>query len=245
MRLLLSTRTTRSSLLPRFVHLTVRPGAADFIGLAAVAPRFGCRAARAGRVKVCQRASSPLTCQKFSSSYDERCDADGHQKLKFEENSAIEALMTKLNEQHQKQQHATANLKLHEDDSSSSATDPFANTPPAEKAGSEVMGDPGEMLRLKKQLEFATERMAQMDLELNQSRLARHTVEQVISSPFPSARDLAINMGSDPGNGMSVSVSGRGTPFEHSGQPHPITMGGGAQSLTSHPHHHDVFMQAP
>lgn len=80
------------------------------------------------------------------------------------------------------------------DDNSSSATDPFANTPPTESLGSSDRPDAAEVLSLKKQLELATERMAQMDLELTQSRMARHTVEQAIGSPFPAAQQLAFNI---------------------------------------------------
>jgi hypothetical protein len=36
--------------------------------------------------------------------------------------------------------------------------------------------------------------MAQMDLQLTQSRLAQHTMEEAIGSPFPAAQHLAANI---------------------------------------------------
>lgn len=76
---------------------------------------------------------------------------------------------------------------------SSAATDPYASNSPADKA-SERRPDVAEVFRLKKELEVANERMALMDLQLNQSRLAQHTMEEAIGSPFPAAQHLAANI---------------------------------------------------
>jgi len=75
---------------------------------------------------------------------------------------------------------------------------------------------------LKKELELTRERMAQMDvqlarerterterfgqaeMDLTQSHIARHTVEEAIGSPFPAAQHLAFSMG---GPGLRVNTS--------------------------------------
>lgn len=74
--------------------------------------------------------------------------------------------------------------------SASSATDPYANNQQPVSSGSED----AEVSRLKIELEMAKERMAQMDLQLTQSRLAQHTMEEAIGSPFPTAQHLAANI---------------------------------------------------
>jgi hypothetical protein len=94
------------------------------------------------------------------------------------------------------------------DSSSSSATDPYASTLPTTEGDGRP--DAAEVLRLKKELAFAQERMAQMELQLPNhrhdralqqdmdaytlSQIARHTVEQAIGSPFPAAQHLAMKM---------------------------------------------------
>lgn len=108
-------------------------------------------------------------------------------------------------------------------DSSAAATDPYANTPPTESAPSDGRPDAAEVFRLKKELELANERMAQMDLQLTQSNLAQHTMEQAIGSPFPAAQHLAATI---PGQGMmpgapsmhAASLSRASTPFQRGGQ---------------------------
>lgn len=129
---------------------------------------------------------------------------------KENEKSSIDLLLAKLTE-HQlniPRHHLTANR---EDDSSSSATDPYAATPPTEvNSRVDDRPDAAEVLRLKKELELTRERMAQMDvqlarertervsqaeMDLAQSYITRHTVEEAIGSPFPAAQHLAFSMG--------------------------------------------------
>lgn len=78
---------------------------------------------------------------------------------------------------------------------SSSPTDTYpATTPPTESAPSDGLSDTFEIFKLKKQLEDATDRMAQMELQITQSRLVQHTMEEAIGSPFPNAQHLAANI---------------------------------------------------
>lgn len=96
------------------------------------------------------------------------------------------------------------------DDSSSSATDPYATTPPTESLASTSGGRPdaAEVLRLQKELALTQQRMVQMDMQLarerqerihqadiidHQNQVARYTVEQAIGSPIP-----AHNVGHEP-----------------------------------------------
>ncbi|KAK3672867.1 hypothetical protein LTR78_007220 [Recurvomyces mirabilis] len=123
------------------------------------------------------------------------------------ERTPMDDLLAKLSEQQanfNRQQSAAAELF---ETGSSSSTDPYANTPPTTEGDGRP--DAAELLRLKKELQFAQERMAQMDLQLSghcqdripqqdvftQSQIARHTVEQAIGSPFPTAQHLAMSMG--------------------------------------------------
>jgi hypothetical protein len=78
--------------------------------------------------------------------------------------------------------------------SSSSATDPFASTPTTDFGSSEARPEELEVARLRRQLELTTERMAQMELQLTQSRRVQHTMEEAIGSPFPAAQHLAANI---------------------------------------------------
>ncbi|KAK4963143.1 hypothetical protein LTR10_000771 [Elasticomyces elasticus] len=109
--------------------------------------------------------------------------------LTTSQKSPVDDLLVRLSEQQ-----AVLNRQKNEagqvfdESSSSSGTDPYAS--PAEK---ETRPDAAEVLKLKKELEFARERMAQMDFQLTQSNIARHTVEQAIGSPFPAAQRLAIS----------------------------------------------------
>ena len=102
----------------------------------------------------------------------------------------------------------------------SSPTDPYATTPPTESvATSDGRPDAVEIFRLNKELELTRERMAQLELELTQSRITQHTVEQAIGSPFPAAQQLAFNVN---GQGMlppQHGLNGRASPastFQHS-----------------------------
>ena len=135
--------------------------------------------------------------------------------MENEKDSPVNQLLARLTQQqevlaHRKQQQ----LEENEGDGSSSATDPYANTPPTESVGnSDGRPDSADFLRLKKELELARERMAQMELEVTQSRLTKHTVEEAIGSPFPAAQHLAFNL---TGPGMlppQQGFQGRASPF--------------------------------
>lgn len=90
--------------------------------------------------------------------------------------------------------------------SSSSPTDPYPTaTPPTESVPSDGRPHSAEVDLLKQQLEDAQERMAQMDLQLTQSRLAQHTMEEAIGSPFPHAQHLAASI---PGHNMLPGAHG-------------------------------------
>ena len=143
--------------------------------------------------------------------------------------SPVEALLARLTEQQAVQSRQKLSVENDAEDSSSSATDPYANTPPTESVVSDGRPDAAEVLRLKKELALATERMAQMDLqlskerqerigqadvdELTQSRIAQHTVEQAIGSPFPSAQHLAFNMGGNIPASTAMPVRSFGEPM--------------------------------
>ena len=110
----------------------------------------------------------------------------------------------------------------HDGDGSSSATDPYANTPPtASVTNSDDRPDSAEVFALKKELELTRERMAQMELEVTQTRLAKHTVEEAIGSPFPSAQHLAFNLTGPIGPPPQNSFQGRASPFHPQGQVRP------------------------
>jgi hypothetical protein len=81
--------------------------------------------------------------------------------------------MAKLNEQQNTKRDGGVPLR---DDSSSQVTDPFAHTPPAGSTATSDSNDTTAMENMKRQLELATERMAQMELELTQTRI-RQTSE--------------------------------------------------------------------
>jgi len=150
----------------------------------------------------------------------ERVGTDTVQKLQthsFDKNP-VEALLAKLSEQQNLRSHQKQTTDNNAEDGSSSATDPYATTPPTESAASDGRPDAAEVFRLKKELALATERMAQMDLQLTmerhervnqaemddltQSRITQHTVEQAIGSPFLAAQHLAFNMGGHMGGHM-------------------------------------------
>ena len=146
----------------------------------------------------------------------QKLEADNN---KENEKSPIDALLAKLTEHQLNPRHWVVDSQ-DGDDSSSSATDPYATTPPTEvTANSDSQPDAAEILRLRKELELTRERMAQMDMqlvrersvrvshsemELAQSHIARHTVEEAIGSPFPAAQHLAFNLG---GFGLRLNTS--------------------------------------
>ncbi|WPH04226.1 Hypothetical protein R9X50_00711500 [Acrodontium crateriforme] len=116
-----------------------------------------------------------------------------------------------------------------EESSSSTGTDPYATTPPTDTITHSHDGRPdaAEVFRLKKELELAKERMAQMDIQLSrerderiaqaeidftQSQLARSTVEAAIGSPFPSAPHLAFNMAHQGPAPVGMNGHGRASP---------------------------------
>lgn len=115
----------------------------------------------------------------------------------------VDELLARLTQQ--QQVHSQQKERLEEQSisgNSSDATDPYGHIEKtASVTGSEGRPDSAEVLRLQKELEFARERMAQMDLELTQSRIAKHTVEEAIGSPFPAAQQLAFSIGGSTGNG--------------------------------------------
>ncbi len=115
---------------------------------------------------------------------------------KKEEQSTVDKLLARLNEQQQIFARQKQQLDQNSDgEGSTSTTDATFTTPATESAISSKHGRPdaAEFIRLKKELELAQQRMAQMDLELTQSRIAKHTVEEAIGSPFPTAQQLAFN----------------------------------------------------
>lgn len=146
--------------------------------------------------------------------------------MELEKPSPVDQLLARLSQQQQEASRQKQQQDENTDgDSSSSPTDPFANTPPTESvANSDGRPDAAEVFRLKKELELTRERMAQMDLELTQSRITRHTVEQAIGSPFPAAQHLAFNItGPDMHSTQSV-YQGRASPLPPMGH---ATMGPG------------------
>lgn len=151
-----------------------------------------------------------------------------------EQENPVDQLLARLTQQQEVFNRQKQQLdENHGDDGSSSATDPYANaTPPKSVEISDGRPDAAEMFRLKKELAFAQERMAQMDLELTQSRITKHTVEEAIGSPFPAAQHLAFNI-SEPGmvrgqNGFTSGVS----PMHSTGQM-PTTSGNGLRLDTN------------
>ncbi|KAI7545128.1 hypothetical protein KC317_g15813, partial [Hortaea werneckii] len=143
----------------------------------------------------------PLTTSKLQNQLPPTTSSKKIQGPSFEK-SSVEALLNRISEQQALQSRQKQQVENDTEDTSSSSTDPYATTPPtAGLANSDDRPDAAEVLRLKKELALATERMAQMDLqltkerqdrmsqaeidELTQSRIAQHTVEQAIGSPFP------------------------------------------------------------
>lgn len=128
--------------------------------------------------------------------------------------SPINQILAKLTQQQEVLARQKQQVEENEGDDSSSATDPYANTPPTESVDtSDGRPDSAEVFRLKKELELTRERMAQMEIEVNQSRLAKHTVEDAIGSPFPTAQHLAFNFGTPGMMHPQGTFPGRASPF--------------------------------
>ena len=159
------------------------------------------------------------------------------------ENSPVDQLLARITQQQEVLSRQKQKLgENDEEDGSSSATDPYANTPPTESvANSDGRPDAAEVFRLKKELELASERMAQMELELTQSRITKHTVEEAIGSPFPAAQHLAFNIGGPnmlpPQNGFQ----GRASPLHPVRQPTHGPPGAGLRIDTGVPAGMDAF----
>lgn len=137
-----------------------------------------------------------------------------------EQESPVDQLLARLTQQQELLTRQKQQLGENEDaDFSSSATDPYADTNITESAdNSNGRPDAAEVFRLKKELAFAQERMAQMDLELTQSRITKHTVEEAIGSPFPAAQHLAFNITGPSMRPLQNGFQGRVSPlltFDH------------------------------
>lgn len=132
--------------------------------------------------------------------------------------SPINQLLAKLAQRQELLTHQKQQVEEHDGDGSSSATDPYATTPPTESVdNSDGRPDSAEVFRLKKELELTRERMAQMEIEVNQSRLAKHTVEEAIGSPFPTAQHLAFNFAGPGIIPPQAAFQGRASPFRPRG----------------------------
>ena len=146
-----------------------------------------------------------------------------------DEESPVNQLLARLTQQQEALARQKKQVEEHDGDDASSATDPYANTPPTESIDtSDGRPDSAEVFRLKKELELTRERMAQMEIEVNQSRLAKHTVEEAIGSPFPTAQHLAFNFATSGIVPPQGTFQGRASPF------HPrshIAQGPGAGGL--------------
>lgn len=126
-----------------------------------------------------------------------------------------------------------AKIRLREADgaqvraTSPTGTDPYSgSTAPASHSADEDL-TAHEVYRLQRELDRTKERMAQMNLQLDQSRLAQHTMQEAIGSPFPHARRLAANIPVpgllSAGNQFSQpnDFSRISRPFERSGYSNP------------------------
>ena len=131
-----------------------------------------------------------------------------------DQESPVNQLLARLIQQQEMLARQKKQVEESEGDNSSSATDPYANTPPTESVDtSDGRPDSAEVFRLKKELELTRERMAQMEIEVNQSRLAKHTVEEAIGSPFPTAQHLAFNFATPGIAPTQGTFQGRASPF--------------------------------
>lgn len=173
-----------------------------------------------------------------------------HQKNKTdakgeEQDDVLGELMAKLNEQ-QKTMHG-GGVPL-ADDISSQGTDPFAGTPPAaDSTATSDSNDTAAMDNMKRQLELATERMAQMELELTQTRARQpseqaeltqphyhRATEQPTNTSFPTASQ-GFPFASVPQGAYNDGNSRRPSPLDLNSQQHALAMNGGFQSGTLAP----------
>ncbi|KAK4504673.1 hypothetical protein PRZ48_002634 [Zasmidium cellare] len=142
----------------------------------------------------------PLTTSKFVNRMGpppSKRTMENTDKTEKPEATPVDQLLARLTEQQGRISKRSFEDKPTENHSvTSDGTDPYADNPPPSTAAtsSDGMPDAAEVLRLKKELEAAKERMAQMDLQITQSRLAQHTMEEAIGSPFPAAQHLAANI---------------------------------------------------
>ncbi|OQN98689.1 hypothetical protein B0A48_15355 [Cryoendolithus antarcticus] len=171
-----------------------------------------------------ERHKSALPVSLTTSAFPEQAPRGPPKKPKINEDDVLSVLMAKLNEQQYRQpsvNKSSAGSADDDDDNSSIITNPYAaSTPPADgTTDSNSASDANEVERLKKQLEFANQRMAQMDIELNQTRLAHHTVEQVISSPYPAPQNIQYNPFNGPLPAYNGAVTRQTTPFDYGGPP--------------------------
>lgn len=156
-------------------------------------------------------------------------------------------LMAKLNEQQNIKRDGGVPLA---DDVSSQDTDPFANTPPTGSTATSDSNDTTAMENMKRQLELATERMAQMELELTQSRARQaseqqpeltqprihRATEQSTSASFPStSQGYAFASLGGPQVTYSNNDSRRASPLDLNSQQQVLAMHGGFQSGTLAP----------
>jgi hypothetical protein len=157
-------------------------------------------------------------------------------------------LMAKLNEQQNNKLDGGVPLV---DDISSQGTDPFANTPPAGSTATSDSNDTTAMENMKRQLELATERMAQMELELTKSRAHQTSeqpepthpryhrpIDQSASASFPSASQgypfPSINEPQTTYNNIGADAR-HPSPQDLNSQQQALAMNGGFQSGTLAP----------
>ena len=155
--------------------------------------------------------------------------------------------MAKLNEQQNTKHSGGVPLA---DDMSSQDTDPFANTPPTGSTATSDSNDTTVMENMKRQLELATERMAQMELELTQSRARQpleqaelvqpryhRATEQSATPSFPSTTQgfPFVSLSGPQGNYNNNADSRRTSPLDLNSQQQALAMNGGFQSGTLAP----------
>ncbi|KAF2160984.1 hypothetical protein M409DRAFT_28590 [Zasmidium cellare ATCC 36951] len=142
----------------------------------------------------------PLTTSKFVNRmgpHPSKRTMENIDKTEKPEATPVDQLLAKLTAQQgrfDKKQRSFEDGLNENRSNDSDVTDPYGGNPPAEDTTSDGRPDAAEVLRLKKELDAAKERMAQMDLQITQSRLAQHTMEEAIGSPFPAAQHLAANI---------------------------------------------------